>query len=117
MVDDGAALNLNILFALGSTDVSAASRSTLEKVAKALISPSLLPARFRIEGHTDATGSVEGNNRLSKARADAVKALLVSQGVTADRLDAQGFGSSRLANPKEPASGENRRVRIVNLIN
>ncbi len=115
MVDDGAALNLNILFALGSAEVSAASKATLTKVAQALGSASLLSARFRIEGHTDATGSVEGNLRLSKARAEAVKALLVSGGVAADRLDAQGFGSSRLANPKEPASGENRRVRVVNL--
>jgi outer membrane protein OmpA-like peptidoglycan-associated protein len=115
MVDDGAALNLNILFALGSAEVSAASKATLAKVAQALGSASLLSARFRIEGHTDATGSVDGNLRLSKARAEAVKALLVSGGVAPDRLDAQGFGSSRLANPKEPASGENRRVRVVNL--
>lgn len=115
MVDDGAALNLNILFALGSADVSAASKATLSKVAQALSSPSLLSARFRIEGHTDATGSAEGNLRLSKARAESVRALLMSGGVSSDRLEAQGFGSTRLANPREPASGENRRVRVVNL--
>jgi outer membrane protein OmpA-like peptidoglycan-associated protein len=50
--------------------------------------------RFVISGHTDATGTDEINIPLSRARADAVVAWLVSQGVDRSRLEAVGEGSS-----------------------
>ena len=49
-----------------------------------------------ITGHTDQLGSAAYNRGLSQRRADAVKAYLVSKGVAASRLSAQGVGSTRL---------------------
>jgi outer membrane protein OmpA-like peptidoglycan-associated protein len=51
-------------------------------------------ARFVITGHTDTTGSDEINIPLSRARAEAVASWLVSQGISRDRLEAVGAGSS-----------------------
>jgi OOP family OmpA-OmpF porin len=68
-----------------------------------------------IEGHTDETGTEEYNNWLSKARAEAVKNLLVHFGVDANRLKSTGFGKSRPvdAGHDESAHKQNRRVEFI----
>lgn len=67
-----------------------------------------------VQGHTDSTGSVEGNNRLSQARAEAVKQYLISQGVAAERLQAKGYGSSVPVAENTTKEGrlKNRRVEL-----
>jgi len=47
---------------------------------------------FIIEGHTDSRGSSLYNLELSKRRAEAIKAILVTNGVPAERLRAIGRG-------------------------
>jgi OOP family OmpA-OmpF porin len=48
-----------------------------------------------IVGHTDRLGSDKYNQKLSERRAEAVKAYLVSKGVSASRLTAQGKGKTQ----------------------
>lgn len=108
-------VSLAIQFEYNSARVSAASRQTLQQLAQALLSPELAAYRFRIEGHTDAKGQAGYNRKLSQARADEVRQLLVAQGVAAARLSSIGMGASQLALPSQPFAAENRRVRIVNL--
>lgn len=68
--------------------------------------------KILIEGHTDNTGSAKVNQTLSKRRADAVKAWLVKNGVPADQLSTEGFGSSVPVTENKTAAGraKNRRV-------
>ena len=68
-----------------------------------------------VEGHTDAIGTDEYNLDLSKRRATAVQDFLVSQGVTAKRLSAEGYGESRPVADNETEEGrqKNRRVDLV----
>ena len=68
---------------------------------------------FLIEGHTDAPGSNIYNAKLSKLRAEAIKAALVSYYVIPARnLRTVGLGERFLKIPTAEAEGENRRVSI-----
>lgn len=71
---------------------------------------------FMIEGHTDARGSNALNDKLSKARAEAVKNALVSYYVIpAKNLRTIGLGERFLKIPTADAEPENRRVSIARI--
>jgi OOP family OmpA-OmpF porin len=67
-----------------------------------------------IAGHTDNQGSDSLNIPLSKARAASVVSWLTSHGVAANRLQPQGFGSTRPVADNATAAGRalNRRVEV-----
>jgi outer membrane protein OmpA-like peptidoglycan-associated protein len=64
-----------------------------------------------VEGHTDARGTDNYNDKLADERADAVANFLVAQGVSSDRMTALGLGESapRVPDPYDPV---NRRVEM-----
>ena len=106
-------LSLAIQFDLNSARVRPESGAVLGNLVAALLSPDLKANRFVIEGHTDGRGVPAANLRLSQQRADEVRLYLVALGVHPARLKAVGKGSSEPANPKDPMSADNRRVRVV----
>jgi outer membrane protein OmpA-like peptidoglycan-associated protein len=108
-------LSLLIQFDFNSSQIRPESQQALLNLSQALNSPELAPSKFAVEGHTDAKGLAEYNQKLSQLRAEAVQAFLVKNGVTQARLAAAGKGSTQLANAANPLGAENRRVRIVNL--
>lgn len=108
-------LSLLIQFDFNSSQIRPESQQALLNLSQALNSPELTPSKFAVEGHTDAKGLADYNQKLSQQRAEAVQAFLVKNGVTQARLAAAGKGSTQLANAANPLGAENRRVRIVNL--
>ncbi|MBL8328080.1 MAG: OmpA family protein [Rubrivivax sp.] len=98
-------------FAVGSARLLPASQAVLDQVAKAHGGCKLV---VRIEGHTDDRGAAATNQTLSLARASAVRAELIRRGIPADRLVAEGFGSSRpLAdNATNEGRQQNRRIEF-----
>ena len=59
-----------------------------------------------INGHTDAVGTDEYNQKLSERRAEAARDYLISQhGIEPNRLVAKGYGKSQLLLPTEPGNG------------
>ena len=68
-----------------------------------------------LNGHTDRTGEADWNMKLSLERANAVKVLLVEQGVSADYLTIEYYGESKPVIPTEDNVSEpkNRRVEVV----
>lgn len=108
-------LTLLIQFDFNSAKVRAESQQALANLSHALQSQDLLASKFAVEGHTDAKGNASYNQKLSEARAQAVRDYLKTQGIEADRLVVAGKGSTDLANSDAPFAAENRRVRIVNL--
>jgi outer membrane protein OmpA-like peptidoglycan-associated protein len=68
--------------------------------------------KLRIEGHTDSKGPKKANERLSKARADAVAKWLSEHDVAESRLVTIGFGSRRPLKPNDSEANraQNRRT-------
>jgi len=66
-------------------------------------------ARLRVVGHTDDSGSVSVNERLGRARAEAMVQLLTKRGVAADHLAIASKRNSA-ASPEEGGAAFNRRV-------
>ena len=100
-----------ITFEFNSDKISPDARNILSKVGKALTSPKLSDVDFLIEGHTDASGSLQYNMKLSKRRAESVKRYLVEQfEIDPNRLKTEGKGPNDLLDKNNPTSGRNRRV-------
>jgi len=102
-----------VQFATGTADLSAPARESLARFSGVVASyPDL---KFKIEGHTDSTGSEATNNELSLKRAIAVRDYLIGQHIPASSIDAQGLGSAQPVADNETADGraKNRRVEIV----
>ena len=70
--------------------------------------------RVEIHGHTDATGPADYNERLSQARADAVRDHLIAQGIAAERIRALGMGEGVpiAGNDTDTGRAANRRVEV-----
>jgi outer membrane protein OmpA-like peptidoglycan-associated protein len=101
-----------VTFETGRSALKPDSYTILDIVAASLIAnPDI---RIEIAGHTDNTGSVATNMRLSQARADAVRAYVASKGVAPDRMVANGYGPSQPVAPNNTPAGraQNRRVEL-----
>jgi outer membrane protein OmpA-like peptidoglycan-associated protein len=107
------AVSMRIEFELGSAKIRPDQSTKLTNLAQALNGEQLRTLSFRTIGHTDSTGTLEQNMRLSKERADAVIAFLVGHGVEATRLTADGKGPNEPLPDVPPDSARQRRVDVV----
>lgn len=100
-----------IYFATGRSSLTPGARNTLGKIAQQLNGD----YRISIEGHTDSVGSEDSNQRLSEARANAVRDYLVSRGIATERITTSGRGESTPIAPNDTAAGrqQNRRVELI----
>ncbi|MBL93421.1 MAG: hypothetical protein CMH56_16595 [Myxococcales bacterium] len=103
-----------IHFASGNNVPMDKSRAIIEKVAELLVKHPEVKL-LEIQGHTDIVGKKEYNLKLSQARAEAIKDMLVSLGVDASRLIAKGYGPEKLIDYRKTkkAHYHNRRVEFV----
>lgn len=74
-------------------------------------------SKYRIEGHTDSTGSYDRNRRLSKTRANAVKNYLIDSGIPKERLTVVGLGETKpiTTNFTKKGRAKNRRIEIIKI--
>ncbi|WP_345006199.1 OmpA family protein [Snuella lapsa] len=101
-----------ILFDTGKSTIKAQSAAVLKDIISIL--KEYPTAKFTVEGHTDSTGSDATNQKLSDARANAVKEYLVENGINEFRLSALGYGESKPIDTNKTRAGRanNRRVEI-----
>ncbi len=107
-------LSGSVLFVTAKADLLPAAQLKLNDVANSLIKEDPL-SKLIVEGHTDSQGAAAYNQDLSQRRAQSVRDYLVSRGIAADRITAQGFGPTRSIADNNSAEGRanNRRVEIV----
>ncbi len=123
IVGDRFVVPSELLFASGTDELTPVARNQLDSLATTLTEvaseiPSGIDWVLRIDGHTDrrpiATDRFPSNWELSSARAIAIVKYLVTRGVPANRLSANGFGEFRPLDPgsSEAAYAANRRIEI-----
>lgn len=105
----------SIEFKTGSSEFNSSAITTLNDL---LDQVSISGLTVQINGHTDNVGNSESNQLLSKKRAEAVKAWIMSNASSsfpAERVRARGYGDSQPIEDNGTAAGKakNRRVEIV----
>jgi outer membrane protein OmpA-like peptidoglycan-associated protein len=106
-------LSGSVLFASNKDALLPAAQERLGQVAEALKTQD--DHKIVVEGHTDSQGSAASNQGLSERRAQSVVSFLISKGVSADQIRAQGLGLTRpIADNGSPEGrANNRRVEII----
>ena len=102
-----------ILFANNSFDIRPESYKTLDKLAAA--AKSCGGVVIEVGGHTDNTGTIAGNEELSRLRAEAVSKYLAKAGVDATKLKSAGYGQSQpiATNSTTEGRAKNRRIEFL----
>lgn len=105
----GLTADAGALFDFDKATLRPQGQATLTAIASFLRSISF--ADSIVVGHTDSFGSDAYNDRLSARRAEAVKAFLVSQGVSAAKIQTQGMGKRDLK--VDPANCKGNRAAKI----
>lgn len=109
---EAGAVAFHVNFSFGSAAMPESAREMIDRMAQLMKeTPDI---RVRVEGHTDAVGSVGYNVTLSERRAMSVGEYLVKQGVEPSRLELVGKG---MAEPitQNKFDAANRRVQFVRI--
>ena len=110
----GYTIDLSIEFDLNSSKINSSHIKKLNSLVQLLSFNKNIS--IIIEGHSDRLGSEASNFKLSKDRAESVKAYLQTNGVNQSRIKTKGFGSSKPAFSYKEGSDinpKNRRIQIV----
>lgn len=96
-------------FALADTKLNEAAKATLRELAEEL--KKFPEVKLRVVGHSSSEGNADFNRKLSYRRAQSAVDFLIGEGIAAERLMAEGKGSSE---PVDPTRLDvNRRVEFI----
>jgi outer membrane protein OmpA-like peptidoglycan-associated protein len=102
----------NIYFETGKAILRPESEDALNQVLRFLQNnPSI---KLEISGHTDNTGSLRINQKLSRDRASAVVNYLVGKGIPQEKLESRGYADTQpvASNGTSEGRTQNRRVEF-----
>lgn len=102
-----------LFFHTGTTDMVFESRATIASILSAIKRRAAVS--ISISGHTDSSGPVQLNEDLARTRAQAIRDLLIQQGVDAGRLTVSSHGKGNQLVPTADGVAEprNRRVEVI----
>jgi OOP family OmpA-OmpF porin len=103
----------NVYFDTAKSQLTPDSRQTFNNFVETLKAHP--DAHIQLTGHTDNTGSPQANQALSLDRANSVKAMLVNDGISADRISTTGEGQDNpvASNDTADGRGQNRRTELT----
>ena len=107
---DAALADRIIEFESGKATLTPAGTAVLDGMTAAL--QKIKGVKVEVIGHTDNAGSRAGNLSLSQARAEAVKAYVVGQGIAAESIAVSGEGPDRPVADNRTPEGKARNRRI-----
>jgi len=107
---DAALADRIIEFESGKATLTPAGTAVLDGMTAAL--KKLGGVKVEVIGHTDNAGSRAGNLSLSQARAEAVKAYVVGQGIAEESIAVSGEGPDRPVADNRTPEGKARNRRI-----
>ncbi len=101
-----------LTFETGKATLKPESQEQLKNIAE--IMKAYPKVSIKLGGYTDNVGDPQANLQLSKARAEAVMADLVTLGIDAKRLQAEGYGQEHPVadNSTEEGRAKNRRIDL-----
>ncbi|MBF0375105.1 MAG: OmpA family protein [Alphaproteobacteria bacterium] len=105
------AAKFQVFFDFNSTKITPAAAAIISEAAQR--AKGKAPVQLLITGHADTVGSPAYNQRLSVQRANAVRAVLVHQGLGVDRIEIVGKGESDLLVPTKDGTPEAQNRRAV----
>jgi len=101
----------DVLFRTGSFAIDADTARQLQVLAEVVSkSPDIM---VRIDGYADPRGGVNTNLKLSEARADAVRDLLLAAGVQDQALEVNAYGKTLSVADDDDGYALERRVRLT----
>lgn len=102
-----------LLFESGAAQLRPDALAQLDEIANTAKRQGTV--RVSISGHSDATGSVQLNDALSRQRAEQVRGLLLERGVAARLVDvsSHGKGNPLVPTPDGVPEPRNRRVMVI----
>ena len=103
-----------VKFALDKAELSPEAESRLAAFVEKLKTENR-NVYVEIQGHTDATGAADYNNKLGESRAEVVRRYLNGHGVALNRMSTISYGEDSPVAPNETQEGraQNRRVVLV----
>ena len=96
-------LSSDVLFQFGKADLRDAGKAKLDELADRIKGQGANVEEVVATGHADRIATDEYNQKLSEARAEAVKTYLVSKGLQSSAVKTEGRGES------QPVTGEDCR--------
>lgn len=106
------ALTGGVIFDVGQSTLLSGAKTEIDKIINVM--KEYPETRWRIEGHTDNTGSYSINKKLSLERANAVALYIIENGIDESRIETVGVGPDKPVSDNSTLTGRamNRRVTI-----
>lgn len=102
-----------VLFGFDQSKLTDGAKKTLDDLV--IILNKYPDTDIEVQGHTDNTGTVEYNQKLSRTRADNVASYLIANGISSSRITSVGYSFNKPKYDNGTADGrtKNRRVEFV----
>jgi outer membrane protein OmpA-like peptidoglycan-associated protein len=92
----GKSIEIQILYDLGKWNIREDAAMELDDMIQFLQDNPTI--KIELGSHTDARGSSKSNQALSQKRAESAVNYMIERGIIKDRIDAKGYGETKLKN-------------------